>query len=176
MGQNISTQIIDKPNHRISNGKKALFALLILVSFMMSLTSAPFARTQMAATGPMAKSNAKPQPTPPVEKPLDEDAAAALAGKLKEGLAAEIADQDALAAIDEKWKARSLAGKTRTEIMTLLFNDLKSVITEEETQNKIWTSWKEIRIEAEPDPAPANPPANPPVVPVRPGTKAQLRP
>ena len=138
--------MIDTSDNRIYDGKKALVALLLLVSFTLPLTAAPLEIHEKTDAQAMAKLTARPQPTPPVEKPLDADAATALADSLKEGIDADIVQAESLEAIDEKWRVRSLAGKTRTQILTMLFADLKSVVTEKETQDKIWESWKEIGV------------------------------
>src|SRR5689334_7072093 len=77
------------------------------------------------------------------EKPLDQAAADALVAELKEGLADLIDDEDAVAAITAKWEAHNLVGKTRTQILNLLFADVKSVVEDKDTLDSIWEDWKE---------------------------------
>jgi CspA family cold shock protein len=115
------------------------------------------------------------------EKPLAKAAADALVGELKEGLADLIEDEEAVAAIIEKWEARNLAGKTRTQILNLLFADVKSVVADKETLDGVWEDWQEVGLdeeEAEEEtpvatpqkPAPAPPPATAPAPPAEQST------
>ena len=70
------------------------------------------------------------------EAPLDEDAAAALIETLVDELPNLIEDEDQVTAITKKWDAHEdLAGKTRTQILGLLFADVKSVVRDAETQD-----------------------------------------
>jgi hypothetical protein len=76
------------------------------------------------------------------EKPLNAEAVAALIEELTDGLPDLIEDEDQAAAITEKWDAReNLAGKTRTQILGLLFADVRSVVRDAETQKNIWDTW-----------------------------------
>ena len=101
------------------------------------------------------------------EKPLAKAAADALVGELKEGLADLIEDKDSVAAIIEKWDARNLAGKTRTQILNLLFSDVKSVVEDKETQDSIWEGWKEVGLDEEKadEETPVETPKKPPTPP-----------
>ncbi len=90
---------------------------------------------------------AVPQATP--EIPLTEDELSGLLDSLKEGLAELVGDEDKATAIAEKWDAREdLAGKTRRQVLGLLFNDLRSVVTDKTVQNNVWAAWN-----AAPEPA-----------------------
>src|SRR5437868_1359499 len=83
------------------------------------------------------------------DKPLDEEAVAALVEELASGLAG--LDEDQVEAITGKWDAHEdLAGKTRTQILGLLFADVKSIVRDAETQKNIWDTWTE-QAEAEED-------------------------
>jgi hypothetical protein len=76
------------------------------------------------------------------EKPLNAETAAALIEELTDGLPDLIEDEGQVTAIIEKWDAReNLAGKTRTQILGLLFADVKSVVRDAETQKNIWDTW-----------------------------------
>jgi CspA family cold shock protein len=62
-----------------------------------------------------------------------------------------------------------LAGKTKSQILSLLFADVKSVVEDKQTQDSIWTSWAsagtsedESVAEGPPAPAPAAAPPPPP--------------
>ncbi|MBP6004322.1 MAG: thiol-activated cytolysin family protein [Pyrinomonadaceae bacterium] len=84
--------------------------------------------------------NAVPQATP--ERPLTEEDLSALLDTLKENLAELVGDEDKATAIVEKWDAREdLAGKSRKQVLGLLFNDLRSVVTETDIHNKVWAAW-----------------------------------
>ena len=83
------------------------------------------------------------------EKPLDKAAADALVAALKEGLSESTEDEDIVAAINKKWDAHNLAGKTRTQILNLLFADVKSVVEDKETLDSIWEGWKEVGLNDE---------------------------
>lgn len=85
-------------------------------------------------------SKAVPQATP--ETPLSEDELSTLLDSLKEGLAGLVGDEDKATAIAEKWDAREdLAGKTRKQVLGLLFNDLRTVISDRALQNSVWAAW-----------------------------------
>jgi len=85
-------------------------------------------------------SKAVPQATP--ETPLSEDELSTLLDSLKEGLAELVGDEDKATAIAEKWDAREdLAGKTRKQVLGLLFNDLRTVISDRAVQNSVWAAW-----------------------------------
>jgi uncharacterized protein (TIGR02145 family) len=73
-------------------------------------------------------SNAVPQATP--ETPLTEDELSGLLDSLKEGLAELVGDEDKATAITEKWDARrDLTGKTKSQVIDLLYEDAKTVVT-----------------------------------------------
>jgi CspA family cold shock protein len=75
-------------------------------------------------------------------KPLDEDGMAALVEELTNGLPDLIEDEDQVTAITDKWEAREdLAGKTRKQILNLLFADVKSIIKDREAQDSVWQAW-----------------------------------
>jgi hypothetical protein len=92
--------------------------------------------------GAMAKSYAgvmPGQPAPPL-KPKEVDA---LVERLKPSLPKFITDKDQINQIEEKWEARkeSLQGQAEYDAMELLFGDVKSVVTDVETQKKIRHEW-----------------------------------
>jgi len=92
--------------------------------------------------GAMAKSSAGVMPgqPPPPLKPKEVDE---LIDRLKPSLPKFITDEDKIKQIKEKWEARkeSLQGQTEYDAMELLFNDVKSVVTDAETQKKIRHEW-----------------------------------
>lgn len=100
----------------------------------------------MFSVGAMAQTDAN--------MPLDDEAVAALVDELKDGLSDVIEDPQ-LTAITTKWDARKdLSGKTKAAILNLLFADVKSVVKDKETQDKVWASWAEDNGEnSEPEPA-----------------------
>lgn len=103
--------------------------------------------------GAMAKSYAGMMPGKPTLKPEEVNA---LVDRLKPSLSKFITDKDQINQIGEKWEARkeSLKGKHGEEAMALLFDDVKSVVADAETQKKIWNDWNaenEAEEEDEPD-------------------------
>jgi hypothetical protein len=86
--------------------------------------------------------SAKAQNNP--NKALDEESVAALVEELTDGLPDLIDDEDQLTAITEKWNARqNLTGKTKAQILNLLFADVRSIVKDKEIQDSIWADWKE---------------------------------
>lgn len=84
--------------------------------------------------------SAMQQATP--EEPLDDKAVSALIDELKGGLSDQIEDEDQVTAITEKWGAHEdLAGKTRKQILNLLFADIKSIVKDKKAQDSIWQAW-----------------------------------
>lgn len=76
------------------------------------------------------------------EKPLNEDAVAELVDGLSEVVSELVEDEDQATAIFDKWDAHEdLVGKTKTQILRLLFADVKSVATDKKTQDSIWAEW-----------------------------------
>ncbi len=87
-------------------------------------------------------SNAVPTATP--ERPLTEEELSGLLDELKEGLTDLVGDENAATAIAEKWDAREdLAGKTRKQVLGILFNDLRTVVTDKGVQNSVWAAWNQ---------------------------------
>ncbi|PYS47942.1 MAG: hypothetical protein DMF68_14685 [Acidobacteria bacterium] len=93
--------------------------------------------------GAMAKSYAGVMPGQPAP-PLKPEGVNALVDRLKPSLPKFITDKDQIKQIEEKWEARkeSLNGKYEDDAMQLLFDDVKSVVKDIETQNKIWNNWE----------------------------------
>ncbi len=131
-----------------------------------------FTSVGIATTGENARANAAsvtPQATP--EKPLNKEEVGALLEGLKEGLPDLIDDEAAVTRITDKWHARKdLAGKTRTQILNLLFADVKSVINDKATLDSIWQGWRseEKSDEATPVESPQEPPTPPVKMPEKP--------
>ena len=96
-------------------------------------------------------------------EPLDDEAVSALVDELKEGLSEFIEDEAKVTAITEKWDAREdLAGKTKYQIIRLLIEDVRLVITDQKLSLKIWHKWNDI--EAEPEIAPKPEPTRKPQI------------
>jgi formylglycine-generating enzyme required for sulfatase activity len=104
------------------------------------------------------------------EKPLTEEEVAALLDTLKEGLPKLVEDEEAVAAIEEKWDAREdLVGKPLSQAVRLLFADVRSVIDDKETLAAIWKDWneaddaeeEEVAAKPTPQPAPVRPVTQP---------------
>ena len=75
-------------------------------------------------------------------KVLDENAVMALLNQLADGLGDLVEDEEQTNSIVEKWNAREgLEGKTRAQILPLLFADVQAVINDPTTRTKIWRAW-----------------------------------
>ena len=107
------------------------------------------------------------QTTP--EKLLSQAEVTALMEELQNGFVDAIDDEDNVDAITQKWDAREdLGGKSKSQILKLLFDDVKSVVKDQQTQNKIWSTWnqnEEIAVQA---------PVEKPVVPANLPTRSAL--
>lgn len=74
--------------------------------------------------------------------PLDAEAAATLVQELSDGLPDLIEDEAQVDSIIEKWDERQdLAGKTKEQILKILFADLRSVVKEKSIQDSVWQGW-----------------------------------
>lgn len=72
------------------------------------------------------------------EKPLDAESLAALIVELKEVVAKNEPDEKNAALVAERWdKRKDLAGKTRKEVIDLLFEDVRAVIKDSGIQYQI---------------------------------------
>lgn len=83
------------------------------------------------------------QPVPSAQpQTLDDDAVETLLDELKAALAPIVTDGEQADAIIEKWDAREdLAGKTKEDILRLLFEDVKAVVSDVDTRQAIWDRW-----------------------------------
>jgi hypothetical protein len=87
-----------------------------------------------------------PQPSeeaaPETPAALDVEAVSALLQELQAGLSEFIDAEDDIATINEKWQAREdLTDQTKKRILELLFEDVESVIADEEIRKTIWDKW-----------------------------------
>ena len=74
------------------------------------------------------------------EKPLDAKSRAALIEELKEVVARTAPDEKDARSVGEKWDARQdLTGKTKSEVINLLFEDVKSVIKDSGAHYQIYS-------------------------------------
>lgn len=120
------------------------------MSRLTIITLAAFTALLLATSAVWVPSNATatilngvPSSTP--ERPLSEEELSGLLDQLKEGLAELVGDEEKATAIAEKWDAREdLAGKTRRQVLGLLFNDLRSIVTESSVQNSVWAAWNAV--------------------------------
>lgn len=90
--------------------------------------------------------NVMAQPT--ADKPMDAKALAALVKELKEVVAKNSPNEKESAMVAERWDKRTdLTGKTKKEVISLLFEDVKAVIKDSGTQytiNSIFSFYKTI--------------------------------
>lgn len=76
------------------------------------------------------------------EQPLAPKAVSRLLKKLKSGLPTFVRDKATVKAIGQKWRAQEhLVGKTRQQILDLLFQDVFSLVKDDQTLESIWKSW-----------------------------------
>jgi hypothetical protein len=136
-------------------------AFLGIACLFAVFASVPLPRMSVAA------STAMPAATPDPDEVLTEESAGALiddySGALMDIL---IGDEAKVNEIVGGWDAATLAGKTRGQVMTLLFVDVKRVVSETALRNQIMNRWMNGPDggDSEPEPAPVVPPANPPVL------------
>lgn len=82
--------------------------------------------------GAMAQTNA--------EKPMDAKSLTALIAELKEVVSKNTPDEKESALVAEKWnKRKDLAGKTKSQVIELLFEDVKSVIKDSGVHYQIYS-------------------------------------
>jgi hypothetical protein len=88
----------------------------------------------------LKKNAAQPDPgvTPPSEEALSEMEVEALVDDLAAGIEPFIADGNVLIAINDKWRKRDPVGKTKKQIVDLLFEDVKSMVRNERTLDRVW--------------------------------------
>ena len=90
------------------------------------------------------------------DKPLDATSLAALIKELKEVVSKSAPDQKDAALVADRWDKRTdLAGKTRKDVINLLYKDVKAVITDSGVQYQIYSIFSFYkRISDEPASAP----------------------
>ncbi len=150
---------------------KILIALSTLALLpLWAVNESAAAADQIAST---CKSVATPQATP--EQPLDADGVGALLDELKDTLTDLISSEDNVDAISEKWDGRKdLVGKTKSQILLALAADVRSVVADKATQNKVWKSWGAEAKSLEPPPIQAPTPVA--QSPVKPNPNTQTNP
>ncbi len=117
---------------------KKIIILSAAIAFGL-IGSFAFTTSRASAISPYAVPYATP------ETPLTEDELSGLLDELKEGLTDLVGDEDTATAITEKWDAREdLAGKTRKQVLGLLFADLRTVVKDSALQNSVWAAWNQI--------------------------------
>ncbi len=79
------------------------------------------------------------QTTP--EKLLTHAEAEAVVEEAARGIMDVTGDEALLDAIAEKWEAQEIEGKTRAQILRLLFADVQAVIKDPAIRTKIWRAW-----------------------------------
>ncbi len=88
------------------------------------------------------KTTAEPESAPPSKQTLDASEATSLVEELEQKL--PDLDDATGEAITQKWDAhKDLAGKTKSQILQILFKDVKAIVQDKETQEAIWTALNE---------------------------------
>ena len=129
------SNVIGNPASR----RPLVLVLMILGALLAVQICVPFTTNSVAAASPTAI----PAPTP------DQEEIDALVEQLKGLLAETIEDEETVNSIVEKWEVRALARRTKKQIITALFADVKSVVRDKATQDAVWESWSDQIAEAE---------------------------
>lgn len=97
-------------------------AIAIVVAFVVLSTVAVFSQTR--------------------EVPLNQEQAEAVVEEAGRAVMEVIDDEELLTAISEKWEEREdLEGKTKSQILRLLFADVQAVIQDPAIRTAIWKAW-----------------------------------
>jgi hypothetical protein len=113
---------------------------IILLAVIIMISIAGITLNPPSSTAKALVVSAVPQATP--QKPLNEEEVGAMLDELEEGLPKLINNEDAVAAINEKWDARQdLVGNTPLQIMRILYRDVASVTNDKETLAAVWKAW-----------------------------------
>jgi len=139
----------DLTRNPIGNRRFAVAFVLAVFCVTTALAVMPFVQS-----GSAAAATAMPAATPDPNEVLTEESAGALIDEYS-GALMEILnnDQTTVNAIIGGWDAANLAGKTRGQAMTLLFIDVKPVVSDTAVQNQIMNRWKNgADSDAEPEP------------------------
>lgn len=111
---------------------KAIVALLVVIMASAMVFARPANDYSATKVAPIARSDVR----------LDNKAAARLIKKLYSRLPAFIDDKATRIAIGQKWRSHAdLGGKTKQEILDMLFQDVFSLVKDDETLEGIWKSW-----------------------------------
>src|SRR5690349_3542014 len=93
------------------------------------------------------------------DKPMDAQGLAALIGELKEVVAKATPDVKEAASVSARWDKRTdLAGKTKKEVINLLFGDVRAVVKDSGTQYQIYSIFSFYKRMPD-DAQPASPPS-----------------
>jgi hypothetical protein len=113
---------------------------IILLAVVIMISIAGIALNPPSSTATALVVSAMPRATP--QKPLNEEEVGAMLDELEEGLPELVNDEDAVAAIKEKWEARQdLVGNTPLQIIRYLYADVRSVKDDKETLAALWKAW-----------------------------------
>ena len=125
-----------KKNLRIRLG---VVSLIVICSLMIVLTASSVTQTQMAAE----KLSVQPALVPDDTSMTKEEIVKLIEEKLAPSLQEAVEDEDMRAAITAKWEEKidDLVGKTKTEVIESLFEDVKAEVTDAEKTDKLWENW-----------------------------------
>jgi hypothetical protein len=113
---------------------------IVLLAVIIMISMAGLTLNLRFPTAEALAFSAVPQATP--QKPLNEEQVGAMLDELEAGLPKLINNEDAVAAIKEKWDARQdLAGNTPLQIIRILYRDVSSVTNDKETLAALWKAW-----------------------------------
>lgn len=124
----------------ISLNSMLIAIILVAISGILKAQGAGLGQAQISGLG--SPHNKIREAAPETPAALDVEAVSALLEELQAGLSEFIDAEDDIATINEKWQAREdLTDQTKKRILELLFEDVESVIADEEIRKAIWDKW-----------------------------------
>ncbi len=110
----------------------------VLFAAIVSITALSLFVASASAQAP----SSWPTPKQP-EKPLDKVAVVSLIEEFSRDLWDLLSDEEAAEAIVEKWKERKdLVGKTRSQAVHILFEDVRAEVDDSKKASKVWDRWE----------------------------------
>ena len=96
-----------------------------------------------ACTASAQAPSARPVPKGTPEKILDKAAVGSLIEEFSRNLWDLVGDEDDADTIKDRWKVRTdIVGKTRSQALHLLFEDVIAVVQDDKKRNKVWLTWE----------------------------------
>ena len=117
---------------------KSIFAAAIF-----AIVASGFAFGSAASSPAVAVGTVLPSPQATPEKPLNQAGVDSWIAELKSNLRDFVNDEDDIDTISTRWKARKdLVGKTPSQLLSLMFEDVTAVIDDARVRSRIWQNWE----------------------------------